>query len=179
MSFIVFSLPRSRSTWNSIFLSYGGRKIGHDIGIDCKTASDFLSRIGDGACETGAAFAWSMIRKAKPDVRFAVVSRDVMGVHESLQRFGVDVLSELQKRDDDLCDIIAQRGTFSIGYDALTTETGCKALFEFCLDEPFDRKWWLRFDPLNIQVDVRREMARVAANRNDLERLKADVRRSA
>lgn len=175
--FIVFSLPRSRSTWLSLFLSYGGRQIGHDIGVESSSPADFFDRLSAGTCETGAAFAWRAIKKLRPDVKFAVVLRDPLDVAKSLERLGApNMLAEMQARDDDLWDILTVPGTLALEYDQLATEAGCREIFEFCTGEPFDAAWWRRFDPINIQVDIPKQFARLAQNRETIEALKADVR---
>lgn len=178
--FVVFSLPRSRSTWLSLFLSYGGRTIGHDIGPDCSGPGDFFVRLGAGACETGAAFAWRQIRTALPSVRFAVVLRDPHEVAASLERFGLTgYLPEMQKRDDDLHDIADLPGTLAVDYAELSKSTICAEIFEHCLGEEMPLDWWRRFDPINIQVDMAKQVAKLAANHDAIEVLKADVRRRA
>src|SRR6185503_11458650 len=76
--FVLFSLPRSRSAWLSVLLSRPGALVGHDIGIGCAQPEDFAQRLRSdlaGTCETGAAFAWRLIRWLVPDARFAVVRR--------------------------------------------------------------------------------------------------------
>ena len=46
MPFIVFSMPRCRSTWLSVFLSRPGAQVGHDIGVECASADEFKARLG-------------------------------------------------------------------------------------------------------------------------------------
>ena len=66
--FIVLSLPRSRSAWISAFLSYGGRKCGHDLAPTCGTMAEFVAMFGGGGyagtAETGAVVGWKAIRNA-------------------------------------------------------------------------------------------------------------------
>lgn len=176
LPFIVFSLPRSRSTWLSMFLSYDGREIGHDIGPDCASVADFFARLGDGTCETGAAFAWPVIRRLRPDIRFVVVRRDPFEVNESLERFGIrNQLIEMQRRSDHLEDIAGLPGTLTVSYEDLAKPNVCGALFEHCLDEPFDHGWWNRLDPLNIQVDMPKQLAKLIRNGDRIAALKAEV----
>jgi hypothetical protein len=114
---VVFSLPRSRSTWLSMFLSYDGTVIGHDVGVDCATPEEFLERLGDGTCETGAAFAWRLLRQARPDVKFVVVHRDPAEVSASLDRFGLTgTLPEMRDREMLLGQIAEQPGTMVVSY---------------------------------------------------------------
>lgn len=178
--FIVFSLPRSRSTWLSLFLSYGGRQIGHDIGVDCRTREDFLARLGDGTCETGAAFAWRRIRQAVPDCRFALVYRPIHEVCASLERFGLDGWwPEMQKRLFDMDEIARETDALIVDYHEMDRPEVCERLFEFCLGEPLDIAWWARMDAMNIQTDMPKQIAKLVDNRAAIEALKADVRRRA
>lgn len=177
--FVVFSLPRSRSAWLSLFLSYAGREVGHDIGPDCASVGQFMAKIGDGTCETGAIFAWPLIRRLRPDLKLAIVRRDPHEVTESLERFGVhDQLIEMQRRSDFLEDLSAQRGVVTVDYEDVSHASGCKRLFEHCLDEEFDLGWWRRFDPINIQVDMDKQIAKLVNNRARIEALKAEVEAS-
>lgn len=173
MSFVVFSLPRSRSAWLSVFLSYQGRQIGHDIGIDCRTPAEFIHRIGDGTCETGAAFAWRLVRRALPEARFVVVRRPRAEVVDSLCRFGFgDQTAELTDRDRRLDEIAAQPGTLSIDYADLATEGGAARAFEHCLAAPFDPIWRRRLEALNIQVDMPKMIEKLRRNHDDIQALK-------
>lgn len=177
MSFIVHSLPRSRSTWLSFFLSYRGRNVGHDIGPTCASVDEFMGRIGDGTCETGAAFAWPLIGRLRPDLKTVVVLREPTDVAERLARFGLTgQLVEMQKRHDDLLDLSLQPDVLSVDYDALESPETCKRVFEFCLDEPFDVTWWCRLQSVNIQVDMPKQIALLMRNRDRIEVLKAEVR---
>ena len=180
MSFVVFSLPRSRSTWLSAFLSYGGRIVHHDLGPECDTPEAFIERLGNGTCETGAAFAWRLIRRMKPDCKFVVVKRDPSEVCESLERFGLrGQMVEMISRFVHLSEIAIQPGTLYVEYARLGEMETCKRIFEFCLDEPFDRAWWERLDAINIQVDMPAWLRHLSSNRDRIEALKADVRRRA
>lgn len=178
--FVVFSLPRSRSTWASLFLSYQGRVIGHDIGADCSCPQEFAVRLGAGTCETGAAFAWRAIRKMKPNAKFAVIRRDPFEVAASLAKFGLTgYLAEMQQRESDLVTISEQPGVLTLDYHDLATPSACAKLFEHCLGEPFDVSWWIRLDAINIQVDMAKQLAKLVKNADRISRLKADVRRFA
>lgn len=159
-----------------MFLSYEGREIGHDIGPDCASVADFFARLGDGTCETGAAFAWPLIRRLRPDIRFAVVRRDPFDVNASLERFGIrNQLVEMQRRSDQLEDIAGLPGTLSVEYEHLAHASVCGKLFEHCLGESFDIDWWRRLDPLNIQVDMDKQLAKLIRNTDRIAALKAEV----
>lgn len=173
MSFIVFSLPRSRSTWLSLFLSYAGRQVGHDVGIDCETPAEFLEAVGDGSCETGAAFAWRLIRRERPDMKFAVVRRSPWEVASSLSRLGVgDQTAEMAERGRSLSEISALPGVLTLDYHDLAKRDGCAALFEHCLGVPFDVAWWRRWEGLNVQVDIEQMKDKLRRNYDAIQNLK-------
>lgn len=179
--FVVFSLPRSRSTWLSVFLSRGTRLVGHDIAVDARTPDDFANRLKSdlcGTCETGAAFAWPLIRDMLPDAAFVVIRRDPGEVTSSLERFGLRGYgAEMERRADLLDQISMETGAPTFEYEALKAEGVCKAIYEWCLQSPFDEAWWRMLAPINIQVDMPTQLAKLVSNHARLEGLKAEVER--
>jgi len=179
--FVVFSLPRSRSAWSSIFLSYGGLSCGHDIGIECASPEDFVEAMTGklaGTCETGAMFAWRLIREYLPTVKFVTVRRPRADVIASLERFGLTGFEgEMERRDTFLDEIAALPGTLNLSFDDLASADGCRKMFEFCLERPLDLDWWSHLQAIDIQVDMQKCLGRLAANRSKIDALKADVAR--
>lgn len=177
--FIIFSLPRSRSAWLSAFLSRPGAVVGHDIGITSDTPADFADALNHdlaGTCETGAAFAWRLIRKLVPDVRFVVVLRPVSEVCASLERCGITGMeAEMQARMDGLQQIMHQPGTTTLDWTALRFEGTCARLYAQLTGEPMDAQWWRTFAPLNIQVDMAQRLRLLQARSEQITRLKATV----
>lgn len=177
--FVCFSLPRSRSTWLSVFLSRPGRLVGHDIGVTCASPAEFSMHLQHdliGTCETGAAFAWRLIKRIVPDVRFVVVKRDPAEVQRSLARFGL-ADPDLEQRAELLDEISAQHGTLTVSFESLTRQASCAELYEHCLHAQMDPHWWAALDPINIQVDMARQLERLHVNRFQIESLKAEVGR--
>lgn len=179
--FIVFSLPRSRSAWLSVFLSHGVGLVGHDIGVECATPDDFADMLRGplvGTCETGAQFAWKLIRKMLPDAKFVVIKRDPLEVSESLARFGLtDVDAEMDRRCALLSEISDSEGTLTFSYDDLGHPGVCWAIYEHCTGLPMDMRWWAQMDALNVQVDMPRMIDRLIHNRDRIAGLKAEVAR--
>lgn len=178
--FVVFSLPRSRSTWLSIFLSRPDAICGHDIGPTLDRPEEFAERLTAdlvGTCETGAAFAWKLIREMLPEARFVVVRRDPAEVVRSLERFGITGQEgEMWGRARDLDRISAEPGTVTIDHTDLGDRAVCAALYRFCLGVPMPRAWWAALDPVNIQVDVGRQLQLLAERRPQIEAVKAGAR---
>jgi hypothetical protein len=178
--FLVFSLPRSRSAWLSVFLAGEGAAVGHDIGIGCATPEDFTSRLASlaGTCETGAAFAWPLIRQMIPDARCAVVWRDPMEVAASLARLGFPGQeSEMVQRAEQLADLTRGPGVRSFAWTDLGREDTARTLYRHCRRAEAPADLWRRLDPLNIQVDMRRRVAALTASRQQTAMLKAEVAR--
>ena len=179
--FIVFSLPRSRSAWMSVFLSHGGHFVGHDIGTECKAPEDFLDALAgklSGTCETGAMFAWRLLRHELPDCKFVVIRRPRSEVTASLGRFGLRGFEDEMKRRDELLDEIAALPvTLAVKFSDLASADACKQVFEFCLRRQMDWQWWSHLSDLNIQVDMRRTLLRLGDNHHRIEALKSAVLR--
>lgn len=178
--FIIFGLPRSRTTWLSHWLSYGGQ-VGHDLGIDCNSVQDFLDCFWQrgmiGTVETGAMEAGALLRYALPAARFVAVRRPLDEVEASLARFGVvGMRPELERRERCLTDLVDNLGAVQVHYTNLVQEGCCAALFEYCLGVPFDAAWWGKYRNSNIQVDLATEMARSAARSASIEAVKAETR---
>ena len=177
--FVVFSLPRSRSAWLSVLLSQGGLPVGHDVGVECRTPEDFAARVAiGGTCETGVAFAWPLIRQLLPGARYVVVRRRIAEVEASLARFGLTgVRAELERRWHDMAEHEDPTDTLVVDYADLRDEEVCRRIFRHCRGQRMDHHWWAQLDPLNIQVDMSRQISRLAVNRPQIDALKAEVRR--
>jgi hypothetical protein len=176
--FVVFSLPRSRSAWLSVLLSGPGAVIGHDSGPQTNNVAEFIAAVDGGTCETGAAFAWPLIRRMLPDAKFAVVRRDPAQVVQSLARFGLHGYEdELADRVRQLDQISAQPGTLSVEFEDLANEDACAQLYDHCLGRPMPRGWWRHLDPINIQVDMRRQLQLLASRQPQIAALKAEAQR--
>lgn len=182
MSFVIFSLPRSRSAWMAHWLASQGDKVGHDIGIECETVGDFLGsfRAGlEGTCETGSMFGWRLLREAMPQVRLAVVRRPLPEVMASLSRWGLGgplLQAEMEVRDSLLDSISTLPGTLSLPWTELGDPAAAKGLWEFCLPErELDWELWERMTWTNIQVDMEARLEQLRRNYKKLQRLKAEV----
>lgn len=176
--FLIFSLPRSRSAWLSAFLGREAR-VGHDIGVECATPDEYLSRLKglSGSCETGAAFAWRLLKRELPDAKFAVVLRSPAEVAASLERQGLKGQGpEMERRFEDLLELAAEPNVLAVQYGALGEFDVCRAVYQHCLDKPLDAEWWAQLSGLNIQLDMAQRLARLAVNVERIEGLKTAVR---
>lgn len=179
--FVIFSLPRSRSAWLSAFLSYGGRKCGHDLAPRCASTAEFgrlLTGEYVGTAETGAVVGWRAIVKVTGCLRAVVIRRPVADVYASLGKFGLSgqsLLDLLKERDALLDEVSAMPNVKTYSFDDLNSLESCQELFEHCLDIPFDWEWWESLATKNIQVDVAGELRYVAEHKDRIEALKAEA----
>lgn len=180
--FVILSLPRSRSAWLARFLSYGGRKCGHDlattVGSMMEFAGLFESNGYDGTAETGAVVGWQAILRVIPGVRFVVVRRPIDEVYRSLSRFGLAsslLMDELRDRDAMLDEVARLPGVRSFSFDNLRGIDVCRDIFEHCLGIPFDWEWWEGLATENVQVDVPQRVQYLIDNADRIAELKRNA----
>lgn len=124
-------------------------------------------------------FAWRAIRQRAPMTKFAVVRRDPDEVTKSLDWFGLTGHGdEMRARDALLDEIAAQPETLSLSFDDLATPQGCAALYQHCLQLPMPPLWWRNLDPINIQVDMRRQMQMLSNHAGEIAAFRADCERA-
>lgn len=163
-SFLIFGLPRSRTTWLSRFLSYGDWSCGHDELRHMRSMSDitaWFSQPNIGSVETGAAPWWRLLDGFHDDLRIAIVRRPVDEVVASLMAlpgivFDRDALHRAMTRLDRKLDQIAARmpRVLSVDYHDLTSEEACATLFKHCLGVMHDPDWWEFLRDKNIMTDM-------------------------
>lgn len=179
--FVIFSLPRSRSAWLSAFLSYGGRKCGHDLAPRCASIAEFAEMLATeyvGTAETGAVIGWRAIRKALPDAKFIVIRRPTSDVLISLDKLGIGDLAitkQIDERAGMLDELSRVPGVKRFSFTDLNSLETCQAIFEYCLGMPFDWEWWESLARINIQVDVASELRYVADHKDRIEVLKTEA----
>ena len=159
--FVVFTLPRSRSTWLSRFLSYGDWRCGHDELRHMRQIEDiksWLSQPLTGTIETGGAAFWRLARDLRPDLRIAVVRREPDEAAHSAVRCGLAADLEatrhaFRRMDAKLGQIERRLGVRSVRYEDLAQEETCAALFEHLLPYAHDTEWWRALVGVNLQID--------------------------
>lgn len=162
----------------SHWLRYAGKVVAHDLAVECASIADFRAKMElvDGSCETGAVLGWRLIREQMPSCRLVVVLRPVGEVAASLAKFGLEPpMEELQQRSMMLGIVASLPGTMVLSYEQLSDPLVCQALWEHCLELPFDWQWWARYQALRIEVDMGARVARLVANAPRLAALKAEV----
>lgn len=180
MSFLVLSLPRSRSAWMSHYLGYNGQfLVGHDIAIECETIQQFLDSYlhgMTGTCETGAVVAWRLLLAKLPGVRFLVVRRKLEEVQASFARLQVELVpGELEARAE-MLDLIGQNSRVKVvEFHSLGNPEVGQEVFEYCLDIPWDRRWWEHLSRLNIQVDIHARLQQLHRNAAKLAFLQEEI----
>ena len=178
--FMIIALPRSRTKWLSKFLSYGGKKVGHDLIVDCASVSEFAQVFAqhDGSCETGAVVGWRRLRHELPNLKIIVIKRSAEDVAHSLVGKGfVPDPRVLIEREIELEELSQQPGVLSFDFDQLDEENVCKEIFEQALELKWDRAWWLAIRHENIQVDFSARLAVLSQNAARLVQFTQEVMR--
>lgn len=185
MSFLILSLPRSRSAWLAHYLSYPMARplqpVGHEILTECKDVDTFLNsyRYGMwGTVETGGAMLWSIVRTEMPECRIVLVRRPLIEVHRSLAAQGVVAdLGALSEIDQHLNAAAVDPSIVSVPYGLLSDPGVGQWLFEYCLELEWDEAWWKRLVEMNIQVDMPAWLERIETKREQHQEFLADVAR--
>src|SRR5580765_488225 len=147
--FVIFALPRCRTKWLSVFLSYGDWHAGHDEARHCRSLDDVRSWLAQpctGTVETSCSAFWRLL---PPDVRVVTLRRPVADVVASLHRGGLSFdepgMTRFLERAERKLDQIEKRmpGVLALTYADLATEAGCARVFERCLGLPREigRAW--------------------------------------
>ena len=183
MSFLVLSLPRSRSAWLAHYLSYPLARplqlVGHDILIECDSVDKFLDSYKNGmwgTCETNGAFLWRLVRQEMPECKVLLVRRPLIEAYQSFAATGfMPDLSEMAAIDAMLDAAAQDPKIVTVPYSTLSEPTVGKMLFEHLLELEFDFDWWARTVQLNITVDMEQWQNRVWDNKSLRKMLMEDV----
>jgi hypothetical protein len=187
--FIIYALPRSRTKWLSVFLTYGGWKCYHEHAIFLRKAADireFLARSRVGSAETAAGPAWHLIHHYRPDIRAVVIRRPIAETVAAMIEAGHGVgiaydaehLRQVMTYGDRCLSTISRLpGVVTVQYSDLSSEEACRQIFEHCLPFKFDRDWWLSLRNENIQVDLWEYFRYYHQHKPLIEMLKRDCKR--
>lgn len=183
MSFLIASLPRSRSAWLSHYLSYPLARppqlVGHEILTECPDVQTFLDSYKYGmwgTVETAGAALCPIVRREMPECRVILVRRPLVEVYHSLAEKGVmPDLNVLAEMDQLLNVAAADPEIVSVPYSLLSDPGIGKWLFEYCLELEWDEEWWTRMVRTNVQVDMPRWVERLMSKRDQLLGLFQDV----
>lgn len=180
--FVVLALPRSRTAWMAHWLSYPGRRVGHDIAIQTDTVKQFVDSFAqglDGTVETGAMIGWRLLRHELPGLRTLVVMREPDEVVASLLRKGMPpsaaLVDEIYFRSHMLAGISVAPGVRTIAWTQLDDPATREWVFEWLLDLPADTDWDARFAATNIQIDFAARLQQLAARGPQIAALKQEI----
>jgi hypothetical protein len=169
---LVLGLPRSRTTWLSVFLSYAGWDFYHDMLVDVDSTEDLVNRLRmpkTGTVETGMARAFHFLADELGELRVVVVKRPIGEVAESASKFGWEFPAGYLQEESNRLDAISKLpGVLTVNYADLPEEATCAEVFEFCLDLPFDRAWWADLAKQNIQINMQDRWNRLAIRQDHI-----------
>lgn len=173
MSFIVFTLPRSRSAWLSHLLACG-----HDTALDSTSVTDFLARVDakGGTVETGAIVGAHVIREMRPDINMVVIKRPVSEIMASLADIGIiPAKGEIEHRAKLLDELARQVDVLSLDWTALNDFDACDLLMQFCYGMPCPRARFDHYSQFNIQLNIPRRIEKLFQTSDAMTRIKAEL----
>lgn len=154
-SFFIFSLPRSGSSWLSVFLTGRDSFCYHEPTADY-TPQEWMERASErpestiGAVDTGAYIHASLITQALPEwTRYFVLERDPAEIERSTLTFnvrGYDAALQYEK----LMDLPFPR----ISYENLGDLTYLRSVWEMAIGPGFDEARTAKLQEMNIQRDI-------------------------
>ncbi len=165
--FIIYGLPRSRTAWLSMFLTYRDWTCHHEKAMFMRSMADvkaLFSQSNIGSVETGAPYGRCLIKWLLPNIKEVVILRPIEDCVDSLMRIDFEgfftfdraKLQKIMTRGRRCLDKIAKdQNVLVINYSDLEKENTCRRLFEFCLPYAFDREWWEYMKDKNIQVNLK------------------------
>jgi len=176
--FIIYALPRSRTAWLAHFLTYGDWTCCHDVVTDVHSFAELQEIFGIpyiGSAETGMIEGWKAMEKIAPDHRRVVIRRPLEEIKASLAKFGLADDEGLERREKMLIELSAQPDVMTVNYADLDNIETIKALFEFCLLQPFDEQYWERLRHKNIQIDMPARIWKLQKNQPGINALKTEL----
>lgn len=104
MSFVVLSLPRSRTAWLAAFLNSANLNCEHELIARSDSFDHAIEKIrqGIGSVDTGQIFRINDITKDIPKVKVIVIDRDKEQVKKSLNKCGLNGLDSFIDKQSEL-----------------------------------------------------------------------------
>lgn len=146
MNFFIFSTPRSRSAWLSIFLTGKNSFCYHELTIELGWGNIANSREEKvvGAIDTAASLYPDIIYNAFPNARFFTLDRDRDEVNDSIRRLGFDLDAKQ----------ITLPNHNRIYFDKLSDIGYLAEIWDMIIGEGFDSERAKILIDMNVQRDV-------------------------
>lgn len=159
--FLILGLPRSRTAWLSVFLTYGNIVCHHELvgkhGIDALWSE---MQYGDGEfrgnADTLAALYLDEIIQAMPDIRLVVVQRKPSEVVDSMRAKGFFASEQaIEKLSPYIVKAANLPGTLNVRFEALSEEATLRELQEHIAPgEPWHPWRFEALRDLNVQMSM-------------------------
>ena len=186
--FIIYGLPRSRTAWLSMFLTYGEWTCHHEKAMFMRKLSDVVelfSTPNTGSAETGASYGRCLLKFLVPDIKEVVILRSVDDVMNSLLKIQLEEftwdepkLRRIMERGRRSLERIAKDpNVMVVNYEDLDEEETCRKIFEFCLPYKFDRDWWAYMDQKVITLNFPFLMRYRKHHKNFIDNFKSTCKR--
>ena len=154
--YFILGLPRSRTTWLSVFLSRGAGICHHEKSMYFGSLQELkqfcIEHPKEGISDTALIQHWKWLRDNLPDAKIVVIVRDPDECAASLEHIGLPAES-LGYLQDCLFGALHDPHIMRINFSDLNKIEYCKMLYEYCKEEDFDLQWYEAIKDINMQPD--------------------------
>jgi hypothetical protein len=142
--YFILGLPRSRTTWLSVFLSQGNICY-HEKSMEFRNLEELKLFCEQnpkcGISDTALLIHWKWIRQNIPEAKIVVIERDIKEVKQSLQDIGLPTEC-IKPIKDKLEEARQDPNIVFIKFEDLNKKLYCKLIYEYCKEEPLDDLWY-------------------------------------
>lgn len=169
MSYFILGLPRSRTTWLSVFLSHGRGMCHHEKSIEFSSLAELKEYCDehpeDGIADTFLIVLWKELRQMFQEARIVVIHRPLEQVIQSHTRLGLGIkylveesrLMEETRQDKEI---------LHIEYGELAKPEVCRQIYKHCVGVDVDSAWLAACQEYRIETDLSRLKERVLCNQS-------------
>lgn len=180
-NFLIISLPRSRTAWLSVALTYGNSYCFHEPLLGCESVSDLKKKFDAvqsdvvGGADTGAILFLNAIIKEIPDIRILLIDRNIEDCEASMEAMGFeDVdLSEVKAALDEAA---SREYVKVVKYEELSDPTVGMEIWQHCVGtNEFNMQRWKDLCKLDIQVNTEQFFQELNYQQASIELLKEEI----
>jgi len=180
MRFLIMGLPRSRTAWLSVALTYKNSHCLHEPLLGCMSVSELTTKFDDidadivGGADTGAVFFLDAIIKEMPFIKIVVIDRKIEDCESSSRRMGFDSV-DLRELRLALDEASQRMNTLVVDYDKLSDPSTGRKIWQHCIGGEFPEKRWTDLARFNIQLMTRQFFQELGLQKESIKSLSGQV----
>lgn len=159
------------TAWLSVALTTKDSVCFHEGFLGCASVEDLKNKMGPhkvaGNCDSVNLLFLSDLKETFPDARFVVVWRDEEAVSASIRAIGLDN-GLMPALEEAMLEALGEPGVLVVPFSRLLDLDIGQAIWEHCLEGPFDPLRWALLGGVNIQADLDEVCAAVMENKSEV-----------